>query len=520
MPAGDRAQITVEMVGMGQLLKAMAQIDKEAQNAVRKALGAADQLRGKLSFAFPPTRIHTRTGEIQRGEAERVQLPEYMEYKPRVNLSDIRKEEDRLNREFLRTLTTRERRQFDEMFMTPEEKQKARTQREKEIQRRYERTKKSSEARARVEENATAEANRVRQTLVDQETKLNETIAKTDRATRERFNKEQTNKWKREEDYRQRTLTTRQKRKEEQAYWTDAEMQRWKTERRQIAKDRSQKTMQGSEKGGSREIMGLASAGIGLFGQAGFPLLNVAFASMSGMKYAGIAAAATAIGELSRAINSLLDSSQQAAEKLNFVSKEMRIARIEFDAVIASIGGITNISAQRGLRERMQFWQGGGASIPAALFSNIRENLKNIYTSPANAQRGINQFNPTGVMGLVGQTIKDLIKAPEELRKARANMVREMFPMKVGLTKPEDMWARIQTSVGSKSVEKELNRKMLEMIDKQIASSEKLSKFLDRWFGMVKHINPTGSINLSGTKTDVMDVFGMNTFLKNMGAYQ
>ena len=90
----------------------------------------------------------------------------------------------------------------------------------------------------------------------------------------------------------------------------------------------------------SQMTMGLASAGIGIFGQAGFPLLNIAFASMSGMKYAGIAAVATAAGEAARAVFALQDSAMQSAESLHFLSSSFKSARAEFEAVKAFHGSI------------------------------------------------------------------------------------------------------------------------------------------------------------------------------------
>lgn len=193
----------------------------------------------------------------------------------------------------------------------------------------------------------------------------------------------------------------------------------------------------------SHAVMGLASAAIGIGGNAAFPMLNVAFASMSGMKYAGIAAIATAAGEGARAIMRLQDAATAAAESLGAVGISAKLAKGEYEASKAFYGMLLQASQTRKEQERTNLMASGGArtAFMWQWMGNIRANLENAFVNPRNA------LNPLG--SSLEQTFKDVENRPKDLKEARDSMYRQLMQYQAKIESPEGMWQRIQTAAAS-----------------------------------------------------------------------
>lgn len=226
-----------------------------------------------------------------------------------------------------------------------------------------------------------------------------------------------------------------------------------------------------ADREGSQQLMGLASAGIGIMGQAGFPLLNVAFASMSGMKYAGIAAIATAAGEGARAIMRLQDAATAAAESLGAVGISAKMAKGEYEAAKAFYGVMQQSAQSRMYTERTDMLKGGsvGASFPWMYAANVRTNLSNAFVHPLNA---LNAFGAA-----FKQTGTDYAGLPGGMREARNSMYRQLNQYNARIEGPEQMWQRIQTAAASPADEnRRVALKQLETMDRLIKSMDGVSE--------------------------------------------
>lgn len=217
----------------------------------------------------------------------------------------------------------------------------------------------------------------------------------------------------------------------------------------------------------SHGVMGLASAAIGIGGQAAFPMLNVAFASMSGMKYAGIAAIATAAGEGARAIMRLQDAATAAAESLGAVGISAKLAKGEYEAAKAVYGVMQQGSQTRMYNERTAALNGGGgaAAMPWMMAGNVRTNISNAMYNPKNAL--------TFMSSSWDQTMKDMAELPGTMKEARNSMYRQLMQYSAKIEGPEQMWQRIQTAAASPADEsRRVAQRQLELMDKQIKALE------------------------------------------------
>lgn len=218
----------------------------------------------------------------------------------------------------------------------------------------------------------------------------------------------------------------------------------------------------------SRQVMGLASAGIGIFGQAGFPLLNIAFASMSGMKYAGIAAVATAAGEAARFIIRLQDAAKQSADSLGFVSKEAKIAAARFEATKVMYGVVVNMAEQSHMnRAREQMTGNYSMQRANSFWANYRmvayEQMTNLFLDFGAFVRAEGMANQAK-----RRTNEQMPKLYEELMKAREEYIKNSFQYKATFDSPEGMWKRIQSAAMSRMPsQEELRRETLKEFDKQ-----------------------------------------------------
>jgi hypothetical protein len=198
----------------------------------------------------------------------------------------------------------------------------------------------------------------------------------------------------------------------------------------------------------SGATMGMASAGIGLFGMAGFPLLNIAFASMSGMRYAGIAAVATGIGELSRAIARLQDEAMQAALSIDSVSDEYKEQRGALEATKGFFGGIMREVEARALRERAE--RQYRADTPKEMITTMEREL-----TRAIARQNIGSwwFNPARMFGDPRREAREMVARgtlTNTLDEMITNATEKLRPFRAAWGDPGDIYKNIQTAISSR----------------------------------------------------------------------
>jgi hypothetical protein len=249
------------------------------------------------------------------------------------------------------------------------------------------------------------------------------------------------------------------------------------------------------ERQGSQQIMGLASAGIGLLGTPGFALLNIAFASMSGLKYAGIAAVATAVGEVVRGLNSMADSARQSAESLGLMTKEFKISKMEFEAVKALWGQAMEGAEKRRLDYLKTFLETPKGMEAGSLWANLRAEFSLSKLPAQIVERGGGVGGAMGkglipIYGLKGWTWDPLIRAlkgyredvdprvrEERLGNAIFEMRKQMLPFQSTIEKPEDMWRRMQVAFASvQDSQVMLQQRALEVAEKQLVELQKLNE--------------------------------------------
>lgn len=286
---------------------------------------------------------------------------------------------------------------------------------------------------------------------IDQEEKAAVELFRTEAAQRKLVDGTIADQVKAEESYQQRLRRAISIRRHRQNLRT----------RRHEAQAAHQK--KAAQRATSQNIMGLASAGIGLFGQAGFPLLNIAFASMSGGPFAIISAFATAIGETVRGVNALQMAAKQAADSIGFISREAKFTRAQEQGWKAVWGGMTEGSTTRAMEERMKAWQiGGNMETGWRMWSEGWERFKNIFAAPG--------MKTNRAYDIYEQIKRDQANAPEMLMKQRAEYVREAFQQSARIESPEAMWQRIQTAAASRSSNDErVKLELLGKIDELIA---------------------------------------------------
>lgn len=219
-------------------------------------------------------------------------------------------------------------------------------------------------------------------------------------------------------------------------------------------------------------LLASGGIGIGLFGAAGFPLLNVGFAAMSGGPVVGaIAGFATAIGEAVRAIQAMRDSSNQAAAGMGFLSRNFQLMQARQQAREAFIGvgaRASDVFAEQrkrelgldntGLWERITTrWQIFSNAVDVSFNKLSKGDLRNISMYPLIAE-AYRQGQGTGEI------------LPQELISARQQMMMLMQGNAQIENDPYTSWIRAQNAILSsdKQLERELQQEMLKKIDEQI----------------------------------------------------
>lgn len=241
--------------------------------------------------------------------------------------------------------------------------------------------------------------------------------------------------------------------------------------------------MRESNKNFANNMLMASGAGLGLLGAAGFPLLNVGFAAMSGGPVgAALVGTTTAIGELSRALINLKENAVSVAKEIGFVPKGFKLAEASMKGFEAFAGlgalSVQQASLEAQLRDYKRY---GNAALKAAMmvessqtgFWRTRDDIllgRSITSSLA--------LGPMGVPYKYGRNVAENYifgnrKILENTESARNSLIREMGRSTVGVENdPYTTWLRIQNSVldPTKQAEREYQRKMLEALDEQIAA--------------------------------------------------
>lgn len=267
-----------------------------------------------------------------------------------------------------------------------------------------------------------------------------------------------------------------------------------------ILRDRLQKQIQSARqqaqqiktKNFANSMLTNAGIGMGILGTAGFPLLNIGFAAMSGTPLTtGIVALSTAVGEASRAFNRFSESTKAAARDIGLVSTGFKVAEAQqkiFDAFI----GQGAMSIKRAATElNIRDFQSGAGGLREfnKLFENIKESAKSTGAKMfiGDEKPGIGDFLQPGGQGIGSffarifaqrfNETKNLANSRDltELLEARRNFILQMSKSSVGIeTNPYETWKRIQTAAfdPTKAEEMRIFQAMLADLDKMVAAEE------------------------------------------------
>lgn len=200
----------------------------------------------------------------------------------------------------------------------------------------------------------------------------------------------------------------------------EAELAR-RRRRRLEATERLERMRMNRERRMTQATMGLASTSIGLFGQAGFPMLNIGFAAMSGMPYAGIAAVATAIGELSRMIMRLQDAAMQSSESIGFVTDEFKKNKAIGEATKGFYGGLLNEIKGMGIQDVSKMYRD-----PNRVMAEINRDIRLMFL-----RQNMTDFWKTGVFrNPETQAQQFVVRLPDILAQSAINAENKLRPFK------------------------------------------------------------------------------------------
>lgn len=223
----------------------------------------------------------------------------------------------------------------------------------------------------------------------------------------------------------------------------------------------------------SQGALGAAGVGIGLFGQAGFPLLNVGFAAMSDPKYGAMAGVTTALGETFRAIERFRLEMQAVAEQTGFVTNNFKKLRAESQSVNAVFGGVSTVGEQLDMirRERL-------------LMKNPTAVVEGIATQQQTSAMFRNFFSDIfqGRMPLNYQRYGDdaatqVLIWQNNLGQMRDNYVKQLTQFSARFEQGGGMWRRIQEAAASR--QPDTNKYMQDQIIKLDKVIEAIKKQTD-----------------------------------------
>lgn len=261
-----------------------------------------------------------------------------------------------------------------------------------------------------------------------------------------------------------------------------------------LLRQRIQRMTTGQQQAGQRErnrnfannVLIGASAGIGMLGQAGFPLLNIGFAAMSGGPVgAAIAAFSTAIGETARHLNALSQSTQQAARDINFIPKSLKIVEAQMKGFEAFVGVGALSARQAQLQQQLNDLRNlGPAALSAnSIWSNIGGAIKGMLPSEvgrASSQSGFKTYlESIAVIPYIQRTFARGFDLQRETNKnllpnvesAYKSAVAEMSKSVVGIENdPYQSWLRMQQAAmdPTKQMEMEIQRAILSTLKEQL----------------------------------------------------
>jgi len=262
----------------------------------------------------------------------------------------------------------------------------------------------------------------------------------------------------------------------------------------QIENERNARNAKNARKERERQfnsrVMAVSSAALGLLGPAGFPLLNVGFATLSGGPMAGaVAGFTTALGEGYRALNTFQASLLSAADKIGAVAKSTRLA----EAGLAGTKAGMSVDAQIGQRQRAQLeieaYQKNVDKASAltyfetfktAAFGTISDsitNWKETLIASSNAFGLLSPHHP--LINYANRSREAFI----DMQNSRLPMMKEIYeegrknlfkPYTSIDNDPMEVWRRIQTSAldPTKAMERRLAEETLNKLDAIIRKME------------------------------------------------
>ena len=226
-------------------------------------------------------------------------------------------------------------------------------------------------------------------------------------------------------------------------------------------------------------IMGAASASIGVLGTAGFPVLNVAFAAMSGGTMgAAVAATATVFGQLIGTVKEFREEAMQAARSLNLLGSTFKEAEGRMQVLKVFAGGGTTATRignqlqsevmQRALQnETGQFFQ----NLSAAHELVKTQIATNQGTSPSYFAQLINNYQSIARLNTPEARFRDALEA-------RRSFMIQMSQGSPGIeTDPYEVWRRIQTTALDPTKQEAMNlqREQLKSLNKVVDELRKLA---------------------------------------------
>lgn len=261
--------------------------------------------------------------------------------------------------------------------------------------------------------------------------------------------------------------------------------------RRQIENSKAQQQRERTRNFSNNTLVA-SGIGLGLLGTAGFPLLNVGFAAMSGGPIgAALVGTATAIGETIRAFNRFRESTISVAREIGFVSTAFKNAEARMKAVDAFLAS-GSLTAQRvGSEERFKALVESGQGIRGlnTEFTNAIEALKTRFTKFTTGADSISPIEFLGgpltrqVRGLLEDFFEQREKTDKgllpDLLSAQRNFNLQIAKPTVGIeTDPFQSWLRIQTSAfdPSKQIEIEQQREMVKALNELVKIAKEREK--------------------------------------------
>jgi len=263
----------------------------------------------------------------------------------------------------------------------------------------------------------------------------------------------------------------------------------------QIENDRNKRNTINARKERERQfnsrVMAVSSAALGLLGPAGFPLLNVGFATLSGGPMAGaVAGFTTALGEGYRALNTFQASLLSAADKIGAVAKSTRLA----EAGLAGTKAGMSVDAQIGQRQRAQneidMYQQASNNILGitATFEAMKTGVSGVFKDLASStwQELFMNFTPLALLNPKHPSrsfARNSREAFIDIHNSRLPMMKEIYeegrknlfkPYTSIDNDPMEVWRRIQTSAldPTKAMERRLAEETLNKLDAIIRKME------------------------------------------------